>query len=69
MTQIEAQMDMMWYALKYKKQWDTALLLSGNTYPLVTRDELKRRLTTLKGKNLLNNDGTYHLLDRIWLAI
>lgn len=48
----------MWYALKSEREWDTALLLNGNTYPLVTRDEIKRRLTTLKGKNLLNNDGT-----------
>jgi hypothetical protein len=60
-SQIEAHMDMMWYALKSEREWDTALLLNGNTYPLVTRDEIKRRLTTLKGKNLLNNDGTMGL--------
>eukprot|EP00029_Vermamoeba_vermiformis_P003261 TRINITY_DN13651_c0_g1_i1.p1 TRINITY_DN13651_c0_g1~~TRINITY_DN13651_c0_g1_i1.p1 ORF type:complete len:353 (+),score=28.03 TRINITY_DN13651_c0_g1_i1:29-1087(+) len=57
-SQIEAHMDMMWYALKSDREWDTALLLNGNTYPLVSRDEIKRRLTTLKGKNLLNSDGT-----------
>ncbi len=50
-------MDMMWYALKSEREWDTALLLNGNTYPLVSRDEIKRRLTVLKGKNLLDSDG------------
>jgi len=50
----------MWYALKSGRQWDTALLLNGNTFPLVSRDEIKRRLTNLKGKNLLNNDGMFN---------
>jgi hypothetical protein len=40
------------------RDWDFAINLSGNCYPIKTRRQIERRLSKYKGHNFLNVDGT-----------
>jgi hypothetical protein len=57
-SMIQAELDLISMALKTQREWDFAINLSGNCYPIKSPRQIERRLSRFKGKNFLNPDGT-----------